>query len=209
MIERLRQAQAQLGYDDRNLYARFQVSDGSPLLNTPTDYKLLFKSGAAVELYLGTDLAKREVRGQNQQRMAIGDTRIVITRTPEGKMVATRYRPVIAEKDKPNQASFTTQSSGTETFDEIVAWNDLPMHCTAAKDSYAVEVAVPWAALGIVPQSGLTLIGDLGVIYGNQGGTKNAIRYMWSDKSPEVSINNDIPSESRLHPNQWARLVLE
>ena len=208
-MEGNRQAQAQLGYDDQNLYARFQVADDSPLINTPTDYKLLFKSGDAVELYLGMDLAKREVRGQNQQRMAVGDTRIIVTRTPEGKMVATRYRPVTADKDKPNKASFTTQSSGTDAFDEIVAWNGLPMHCKAEKDSYIVEVAVPWAALGITPKSGLTLIGDVGVIYGNQGGTKNAIRYMWSDKSPEVSINNDIPSESRLHPNNWGSLTLE
>ena len=49
----------------------------------------------------------------------------------------------------------------------------------------------------------------MGVIYGNEGGNKNAIRYMWSDKSPEVSINNDIPSEVRIHPNDWGKLTLE
>ena len=49
----------------------------------------------------------------------------------------------------------------------------------------------------------------MGVIYGNKGGTKNAIRYLWSDKSPEVSIINDIPSEIRIHPNQWGGWVLE
>jgi hypothetical protein len=47
------------------------------------------------------------------------------------------------------------------------------------------------------------------VIYGNEGGNKNAIRYLWSDRSPEVSINNDIPSEIRIHPNQWGSWLLE
>jgi hypothetical protein len=47
------------------------------------------------------------------------------------------------------------------------------------------------------------------VIYGNEGGTKNAIHYMWSDKNSEVSVNNDIPTEIRIHPNQWGTWVLE
>jgi hypothetical protein len=49
----------------------------------------------------------------------------------------------------------------------------------------------------------------VGVIYGNKGGTKNAIRYLWSDKSPEVSIINDIPSEIPIHPHQWGGWVSE
>jgi hypothetical protein len=45
--------------------------------------------------------------------------------------------------------------------------------------------------IGIEPKTGMTLIGDGGIIFGNQGGTR-----------PEVSINNDLPSEVRIHPNQ-------
>lgn len=208
-MEEKRSATAQLGYDDKNLYVRFQVADESPLLNTPTDYKLLFKSGDAVEIQLGTALPKRTVRGQNQQNMAVGDLRLIMARTADGKMVATLYRYVTADKEKPNQASFETQSSGKDTLDEVVACNDLPMNTKIEKDGYVVEAAIPWASLGIPPKNRLALIGDLGVIYGNEGGTRNAIRYMWSDKSPEVSINNDIPSEIRIHPNQWGSLMLE
>ena len=51
--------------------------------------------------------------------------------------------------------------------------------------------------------------GDGGMLDGNEGGTKNAIRSLWSDKSPEVSINNDIPSEIRIHPNQWGSWLVE
>ncbi len=208
-MEGNRTAQAQVGCDDANLYVRFQVGDESPLLNTPTDQRLLFKTGDAVEIYLATDLEKRPSRGQNQQQMRVGDIRIIIARTVEGKLLATRYRYVTAEKEKPNAFSVETRSSGKETLDEVVAWNDLPMNAKVEKDGYVIEVAVPWAALGVTPKSGLALLGDLGVIYGNEGGNKNAIRYMWSDKSPEVSINNDIPSEIRIRPNAWASWILE
>jgi len=208
-LEGNRTAQAQIGYDDTNLYVRFQVSDESPFINTPSDPRLLFKSGDAVELYLSTDVSKRAVRGQNQQFMKAGDLRLTIARTPDGKLLATRYRYVIPDKLKPNKFSVETKSSGRDTLDDVVAWNDLPMHAALEKDSYAVEVAVPWKELGITPASGLGLIGDVGVIYGNEGGNKNAIRYMWSDKSPEVSINNDIPSEIRIHPNQWGSWLLK
>ena len=204
-----RTAQAQVGYDDVNLYVRFQVADESPFVNTPTDPRLLFKSGDAVEVNLATDPAKRSVRGQNQQQMRVGDVRIILARTPEGKLVATRYRYVTAEKAKPNAFSVETKSSGKDTLDDVVTWDDLPMHVQVGKDSYELEVAIPWAELGVTPKAGLGLLGDVGVIYGNEGGNKNAIRYLWSDKSPEVSINNDIPSEIRIHPNQWGSWILE
>jgi hypothetical protein len=208
-LEGNRTAQAQVGYDDANLYVRFQVGDESPFVNTPSDQRLLFKSGDAVELCLATDPAKRAVRGQNQQQTRVGDVRLLIARTPDGKLVATRYRYVTADKEKPNAFSVETVSSGKDTLDDVAPWNDLSMQATVEKDGYVVEVAVPWKELGVTPGSGLALLGDVGVIYGNEGGTRNAIRYLWSDKSPEVSINNDIPSEIRIHPNAWGSWMLE
>jgi hypothetical protein len=208
-MEGNRTAQAQLGYDDQSLHVRFQVSDESPFVNTPTDPRLLFKSGDAVEVNLATDLEKRPVRGQNQQQMKPGDVRIIVARTAEGDLVATRYRYVTTEKEKPNTFSVETKSSGKDTLDDVAVWTELPVNASVQKDGYVVEVAIPWKDLGIEPKPGLALSGDLGVIYGNEGGTKNAIRYLWSDKSPEVSINNDIPSEIRIHPNQWGGWMLE
>jgi hypothetical protein len=208
-MEGNRTAQAQVGYDETSLHVRFQVSDESPFVNTPSDPRLLFKSGDAVEVNLATDLEKRPVRGQNQQQMKPGDVRIIVARTAEGDLVATRYRYVTTDKEKPNTFSVETKSSGKDTLDDVAAWTDLPVNASVTKDGYVVEVAIPWKDLGVEPQPGLALLGDVGVIYGNEGGTKNAIRYLWSDKSPEVSINNDIPSEIRIHPNQWGGWVLE
>jgi hypothetical protein len=208
-MEGNRTAQAQVGYDDANLYVRFQVGDESPFVNTPTDPRLIFKTGDAVEINLATNLEKRPARGQNQQTMRVGDVRLIVARTTEGKLMATRYRYVTAETEKPNTFSVETASSGKDTLDDVAPWNDLPMHTAVEKDGYVLELAVPWKELGVTPMSGLPLLGDVGIIYGNEGGTRNAIRYMWSDKSPEVSINNDIPSEIRIHPNQWGNWMLE
>ena len=83
------------------------------------------------------------------------------------------------------------------------------MHCKAEKDSYVVEVGVPWSVIGLKPAPGLKFKGDVGVIYGNEGGTKNAVRYLWSDKTPAVGVNNDVPTEMRMHPNDMGMWVLE
>ena len=207
--DKAKPAQVQLGYDDKALYARFQVTTATPFLNTPTDPKLLFKSGSALELCLSPEVATRQVKAQNVHPMQPGDLRLVIARTADGKMIATRYRPKIKESKKPALAYFETPASGRETFDEIAEWNELPMSYRAEKNGYVVEVAVPWDATALKPTAGLKFLLDAGVIYGNEGGTRNAARAMWSDRTPEVGVNNDIPTESRLHPNGWGMLLVE
>jgi len=202
-------AQVQFGYDDQNLYARFEVQLGVPFLNTPTDYKLLFKSGTALELCLTPNTAERKVGPNNRHPMEVGDLRVLIARTKDGKLIATRYRPKLEAKEKPLAAFFETPSAGREDFDEIAEWNDLAMNYREIKGGYVVEVAIPWSATALKPAAGLKFLLDAGVIYGNEGGTRNATRAMWSDKTPEVNVNNDIPTESRMHPNGWGLAAVE
>ncbi len=202
-------AQVQIGYDDANLYARFQVATATPFLNTPTDDKLLFKSGSALELCLTPHLAERQVGPNNRHPMLVGDLRVLIARTADGKLIATRYRPKIKEAKKPFAAYFETPAAGREEFDEIASWNDLPMHYRKNDSGYIVELAIPWSATALKPVPGLRFLLDAGVITGNEGGTRNAMRAMWSDRTPEVGVNNDIPTESRMHPNGWGLVVVE
>lgn len=207
--DRVKSAQVQFGYDDQNLYARFEVQLGVPFLNTPTDYKLLFKSGTALELCLTPKLDERKVGANNRHPMEVGDLRVLIARTKDDRMIATRYRPKTEAKEKPLAAFFETPSAGREDFDEIAEWNDLPMHCREIKGGCVVEVAIPWAATAVKPAKDAKFLLDAGVICGNEGGTRNATRTMWSDKTPEVNVNNDIPTESRMHPNGWGLVVVE
>ena len=185
------------------------MATGVPFLNTPTDYRLLFKSGSALELCLTPHTANRQVKAHNVHPMEVGDLRVVLARTADGRMVTTRYRPKTKDSKKPFAAYFETQAAGRESFDEIAEWNDLPIHYREVKGGYVVEVAVPWSATEIEPRAGLRFLFDAGVIYGNEGGNRNASRAMWSDRTPEVGVNNDIPTECRLHPNGWGLVVME
>ncbi len=204
-----KEGKVQVGYDDKNIYARFEVQSAVPFRNTPTDFKQLFKSGSALELCLTPHLKERKVMANNRHPMQVGDLRVLIARTKDGKLIATRYRPKITAKEKPLAAFFETPAAGRETFDEIAQWNDLPMHYRKIKAGYVVEVTIPWSATAIEPKASLKFLLDAGVIYGNVGGTRNAARALWSDRTPEVGVNNDVPTESRMHPNGWGIVVLE
>jgi hypothetical protein len=203
-----RLAQAQLGYDDKYLWFRFQVADESPLRNQASDYRTLFKTGDALDIQFCTDTGARPEHGQNQQEMRLGDARILMVRTQDDKMNASIIRYRTPGADKPKQYEYSS-SVWKESVDEVSELNDLPMHCTAEKDGYVVEVGVPWSVIGLKPAPGLKLKGDVGVIYGNDGGTKNAVRYMWSDKTPATGVNNDVPTEMRMHPNDLGMWIVE
>ena len=131
-----------------------------------------------------------------------------MVRKSDGLMNATiiRYRTPGAEKPKQHEYESAVWK---EKVDEVSEVNDLPMHCKAEKDSYVVEVGVPWSVIGVQPAAGLKLKGDVGVIFGNAGGTRNFVRSMWSDKTPATGVNNDVPTEMRIHPNDMGIWILE
>ncbi len=61
------------------------------------------------------------------------------------------------------------------------------------------EFSIPLSVLGFAPQSGATLLGDLGLLRGD--GAQTTQRLYWSNK--QTDIVSDIPSEARLQPAQW------
>jgi hypothetical protein len=66
---------------------------------------------------------------------------------------------------------------------------------------------VPLAELGLKPVPGTALRGDLGVIFSDAGGSRNALRaYRFNS---DTAIVNDIPSEARLQPAQWGAVRVE
>jgi len=83
------------------------------------------------------------------------------------------------------------------------------MNYREVKGGYVAEVAIPWAGTALKPAKDVKFLLDAGVIYGNEGGNRNAARAMWADRTPEVGVSNDIPAESRMHPNGWGLLVVE
>jgi hypothetical protein len=77
----------------------------------------------------------------------------------------------------------------------------------AAPGGYFVEAAIPWAVLGITPQPGLKLKGDVGILAADSGGTFTVSRQYWSNKA--TGLVNDVPGEAELTPQLWGELILK
>jgi hypothetical protein len=50
---------------------------------------------------------------------------------------------------------------------------------------------------------------DFGYLFGNETGNQCAQRAYWSNSGPTAGIIGDVPSESRLEPNQWGTATVE
>ena len=80
---------------------------------------------------------------------------------------------------------------------------------TQSKTGYVADIAIPWNELGYVPAVGKTIPFDVQVIFSDGSGSANASCTWWHSSSAEALANNDAPTEARLYPNQWGRLLLE
>ncbi len=74
----------------------------------------------------------------------------------------------------------------------------------AAKPSttdYLLTASIPWTSLGIKPQTGQSLIADLGLLFSDDTGAPTAQRIHWVD--PETNVINDTPTEVEFAPARW------
>jgi hypothetical protein len=70
---------------------------------------------------------------------------------------------------------------------------------------YLVEAVLPLSALGLAPQPGMGIRGDVGFISSDGQGMINTARTYWAN--PHTNLVNDEPMESWLYPNTWGSLV--
>jgi hypothetical protein len=196
--ENLRQRYARVlaRYDDQNLYLAYRVfSPRSALKNTGQDDRLLFKSGDAVDLMLGS----AEAPGQ------AGSLRVLMTikdgRTPVA-VLNVKKAP-----GAPAAERFDFSSPWrTITFDRVIVARAVTLASAPMRGGCFVEAAIPWRELGITPRSGLRLKGDLGVLFGD-GGTQTVARQYWSNKA--TGLVNDVPGEADLDEKSWGTFTLE
>jgi len=67
------------------------------------------------------------------------------------------------------------------------------------------ELSVPLAVLGLRPDPGMSIPGDIGILRGN--GTETTVRSYWSNKA--TAITADVPSEAMLTPHLWGTIEWE
>ncbi|MCJ8332063.1 MAG: hypothetical protein MJH11_19040 [Lentisphaeria bacterium] len=122
----------------------------------------------------------------------------------KGKRVAVLYRP-IARGGKPWKVS--TPAGGTASFQDVRILKEAKIRIKQFKNSYSVEMAVPFSALGMKPvKKGLKLKFDWGV-YSTAEGNLPTTRDYWANKDA-VGVEDE-PTEARLNPKKWGTVQFQ
>jgi hypothetical protein len=195
-----RTASVALAYSDTHLLVAFDVKDDSPMRNSGKDFALLFKTGDACDVFLGTD----PTADPRRTRPVAGDIRLLFSEM-EGKPICVLYEAVVLKGERSPR--LFTSPTGAESFDRVVVLSDAQVVIRRTRDGYTLEASVPLSAIGFTPKAGLTYKGDVGVIYSDAGGSRNVLRACYFNK--ETAIVNDIPTEARLQVGNWGVITAE
>lgn len=190
------------GYDAQNLYLGWQVKYAGPFKNIGDDFRRYFKTGAAVDLKLGTD----PQADPRRERPAPGDLRLLIAAV-QGKPVAVLYRPVAPGADASQAWKTTTPAGGTTSFDQVIRLDDARIAFSGGGETgYTVEAAIPQSTLGITIEKGLVLKMDWGVLSTHEGSLTTARNY-WANTMAVGTT--DEPTEAKLQPHLWGHIRFE
>ncbi len=195
-----RTAKIALAYDEQNLYAAFDVADASPMRNQGGDWSLLFKTGDVCDVMLAADPAA----DPNRKAAAPGDLRVLFS-VMQGKPVCVLYESKVRAGEKAPKTF--TSPTGQETFERVAVLDAAQVAVQRSDKGYVLEAAVPLSAIGFSPRPGTKTRADLGVLFSNDGGGRTVRRAHVANQ--DTSIVEDVPSEARLQPANWATLSME
>ena len=184
-------------YDAEALHVSYTVNDPTPWKNSGNEFRLLFKTGDAVDFQLSPG-------GNKADKAVTGDLRIVMANF-NGKPVAVLMKPVAPGAPAAERYNFTSPVM-TVTFDQVRLLAEVAPEVAIRGNGYTVTAALPWSVLGVTPQAGLKLRGDAGLILSDPSGTIDAARVYWSNKS--TGLVNDQPGEAILHPQGFGEFIL-
>jgi hypothetical protein len=185
-------------YDDANLYLGYHVRESGPMRNAGNDWKRLFKTGAAVDLQIGTDPAAPPGRRDPVQ----GDIRLLMTYLA-GKPTAVLYQPVCPGA-RPEENWETRTMVFQARFDRVVLLPETSLAARESERGYFLEAAIPLKAIGLNVEPNLTLKMDWGVLASGPDGNEVQQRLYWAN--PQTSIVSDEAAEAMLHPDLWGTI---
>ncbi len=176
-----------VAYDREYFYAVMTVRDSSPRKNSATVIPELLKGGDAVGFVFGAQ------GGTPAQRILIAEVR--------GKPVVLAMRPTWSGEAKPH--AYHTLAAGTERMAWVAPLSEAKAAFAATPDGYRVELAIPWATLGLTPSDGATLPFDAQVIWSDPAGTINTRTKWWHSTGTGPTSTMDIVTEARFYPDAW------
>lgn len=192
-------AHVQLAYDAKNLYARFDVRDPSPWKNNGKDMTQLFKTGDVVDIQLSP-------AANDTKAPQAGDQRILIAPFNR-KPTAVLMRQLDPDAPEAERARYHSPVMDV-SFDKVVALADAKIDVAVEPGlGYTVEAVLPWASLGMAPEAGRAIRGDVGFILSDDAGTINTARIYWSNSA--TNLVNDLPGEAKLEPHHWGAMRFE
>lgn len=191
-----RGAKVALAIDQKNLYASFKVDDRSPMVNGATDPALLFKGGDVCDVMLATD-AKADPK---RVKPVAGDTRLSFA-VIDGKPVCVIYQVISTGPKSPITFSSPT---GSESFERVQILTSAVVAVQQNSNGYELEASVPLAEIGFQPDATRATLGDVGVLFGTDGGGRTILRAYHANK--DTMIVEDVPTEARLSPAKWTKL---
>jgi hypothetical protein len=176
------------------LYAAWDTHEPGLLQNSGEIPGVLFKTGGSLDLMLGTD-----PQADLQRRTPVaGDVRLLVTRVDD-QTRATLYRQVVPGTAEADKIPFSSPWR-TITFDRVQDVSDQIELASDGEGHY--EISVPLTLLGLQPEPGMKIRGDIGILRGN--GTETTARSYWSNKA--TAITADVPSEAALTPHLWGTI---
>ena len=172
------------------LYAVYRTGVDTLLQNSGEMPIAPFKTGGALDLMIGADPAAKTDR----REPVAGDSRLVVT-VVKGKPWALLYRAVVPGTPEKDKVPFSSPAR-TITFDKVENVGNLIQF---AENHGTFEISIPLNMLGLKPQAGGTIKGDIGILRGSEGQT--TARTYWSNKA--TGITADVPAEAILTPGVW------
>jgi hypothetical protein len=184
--------------DAVNLYLLYQIGNFGRFENSGEDMRQLFKTGACVDIMLGTD---PQARGDRTVPVA-GDQRLLFAMLG-GRPTAVLYEAVVPELDGQAGDRFATEVF-TTSFDRIRRIENARIAVQSQEDGYTVEAAIPLRELGLAAVDGELAKFDWGVLRGDPEGHSVMGRHYWSNQS--TGIVSDVAAEAMLEPRLWGHL---
>src|SRR5207249_260781 len=132
-------ARVQARYDDANFYLAYRVfAPAGRLRNAGQDYRLLFKSGDAVDLMLGP--SPQKPKGEGNLRLLLSQM--------GGQPVAVLNQKVAPGAAAAQRYEFTSPWRAI-AFERVVQAPEVQMATGQIAGGYFVEAAIPWKTLGL------------------------------------------------------------
>ncbi len=202
--------QAAVAVSGDRIYAAFRSVHGDLLDNSPEALPMIFKTGGALDLMIGTDPDADPKRGA----AVAGDLRLLVTRH-EGRTLAALYHPVSRDEKKPVPFASPWRTVIFDRVDEVGGEVELAsagfrgeMTIGGKKEERNLtgyEFSIPVALVGLNPSAGLSVSGDIGILRGSAGETRQ--RLYWHNKA--TGLVNDVPGEAMLTPRLWGTWKFE